>query len=245
LRNTVQGKGCEMKKMLVVSIAAGVLFVFSSGLVAAVNKSGTPMAGQAAKQSDKTPLKKDLEAISVISGASVSAYNAANSGKWNAVASNVRRIRKTALESNLAQIIGGDDTGKINSSLDALEKAASAKDRKSALVAANQLSLAMIYIAGKYNPAIPMGISLLEYYGRELQIWSAFKDPEKLRSTVKDISATWDVLKGPVRARGGIAEEKVISALVFGLEKASSNDEVMRIYPQLLKQVSRLEKLFK
>ncbi|MFA6451070.1 MAG: hypothetical protein WCX65_16460 [bacterium] len=201
-------------------------------------------AAQAAGNAKKSPLDKDLAMIADIGSSAEVIYENVNAGKWKPVAGRIKHIRTALLNSDMARIIGGGDAKRINTALDAIETAAAARDKKSAMIAANKLTKIGIEIAGRYNPAIPVGIELMSYYGRELQIYSAAKDTAKLQSTIKDIRRTWDMVKGPVRENGGAVEEKAFSLLVLGLEKASASAEIVRIYPLLLEQVGRLEKVF-
>ncbi|HOX27559.1 MAG TPA: hypothetical protein PLQ76_00240 [bacterium] len=234
-----------MKRIItgIVSIAICLMIPIAAHSVDKKN-TASGEAKPSVKQEGKSTSKKDLAIVLDIGKTAEDIFNNVNAGKWKAVPGKIKHLRTAALNSDLARIIGGDDAKKVNTALDAIEKAAADKDKKSALEAANQLTFLAINIAGRYNPAIPVGISLLEYFGRELQLGAAAKDTARINAAIKNIRNTWDMVKGPVREHGGVVEEKAFSLLVLGLEKAGSSSAIVSLYPRVIEQVGRLEKVF-
>ncbi len=199
----------------------------------------------AEKKAEKVPLKKDMETIVGIGKSAEGIYDSVKAGKWTAASGKVKSLRKTILSNEVVKIIGGKDVDRLNAALDAVDAAAAAKDKKGAMDAANKLTLATIQIAGRFNPLIPIGVKLLEYYGRELDISAMTKDTARMKKTIQDIGKTWETVKGPVREQGGVVEEKALSLIVAGLQKAGSNTELIAdLYPKLFEQLKNVEKIF-
>ena len=62
---------------------------------------------------------------------------------------------------------------------------------------------------------------MLDYYGRELEIWSATENIAKLKTTASEMRRTWDAVRPSILSRGGTAPQK-FDALVARVEAAKS-----------------------
>ena len=69
----------------------------------------------------------------------------------------------------------------LSKSIAALEKAVGAKDRQVTMQEANQITLIAADLSEPFHPQVPVDIARLDYYGRELELWSAVKNEAKLK----------------------------------------------------------------
>lgn len=109
---------------------------------------------------------------------------------------------------------------------------------------ANHLTELGAQLASGYQSQVPTGVVLLDYYGRELEIWSEAGDLAKLRSTSADIRRTWNALRPQVAARGGTAEASAFDALVSRVGAAATPPAFAAVATPILDAVDGLEKVF-
>ena len=61
----------------------------------------------------------------------------------------------------------------LSEHIDALGKAVTAKDRQAAMREANRATLIAANLTEPFDPKVPVDVTRLDYYGRELEIWAA------------------------------------------------------------------------
>jgi hypothetical protein len=136
------------------------------------------------------------------------------------------------------------ERGQLTGALDTLRSAVAAKQRGAATEAANRVTYLAAKISVPYNPATPVDVVLLDYYGRELEVQAARKDIAKLKATTADIRRTWDAVKPQVVSHGGAAAAAKTDSLVAKIEAAKSPAEYNRLAKPFLDVVDELEKPF-
>jgi hypothetical protein len=136
------------------------------------------------------------------------------------------------------------ERAELVSALDTLRAAVAAKQALPALEAANRVTYAGAKMSAPFNPAIPVDVVLLDYYGRELEIGAARNDPARLKSTAGEIRRTWDAVKPQVISHGGTAAAKTTDSLVAKIEAAKSPAEYGKLAKPFLDVVDELEKPF-
>jgi hypothetical protein len=136
------------------------------------------------------------------------------------------------------------DRAQLTGVLDTLRSAVAAKQRGPATAAANRVTYLAAKISAPYNPATPVDIVLLDYYGRELEVQAARKDMARLKATAADIRRTWDAVKAQVVSHGGTAAAAKTDSLVAKIEAARSPAEFSAQAKPFLDVVDELEKPF-
>lgn len=126
-----------------------------------------------------------------------------------------------------------------------LRGAVAGRDRHAALVAANRLTEIGARMSERYAPAVPADVTLLDYYGRELEIWAASSDLAKLRETGNAITDTWEALRARVEQRGGTTEATRFGGLVHRIGQARTVSEFAALATPILDEVDALEGVFK
>lgn len=132
----------------------------------------------------------------------------------------------------------------VESALEALGKATTTRNRAAGLEAANQATLASAQMSAFFSGPIPVGVLVLAYYGRELEIWSARQDVPRLKRTAAALTRSWNTLKPTVQAKGGEPSAARADSLIARINAAKSVSDYRTITPAFLDQVDVLEKVF-
>jgi hypothetical protein len=165
-------------------------------------------------------------------------YDQARLGDWT---------RAQALMDSLdaaAKALKGNERAQITSVLDTLRGAISAHERGVALEASNRVTFVAATLSEPYHPKTPADVVRLDYYGRELEIWSARRNTTKLAETSADLRRTWDAVKPTVTSAGGGKAAATTDALVVRLAAAKSPVDYARLATPFLDVVDELEKPF-
>jgi hypothetical protein len=165
-------------------------------------------------------------------------YDQARLGDWT---------RAQALMDSLdaaAKALKGNERAQITGVLDTLRGAISAHERGVALEASNRVTFVAATLSEPYHPKTPADVVRLDYYGRELEIWSAQSNMKKLAETSADLRRTWDAVKPTVTSAGGGKAAATTDALVVRLAAAKSPVDYARLATPFLDVVDELEKPF-
>lgn len=171
-------------------------------------------------------------------------YDAVQAGSWTKASAITDSLGAsvTALSGNAT--IAASELKQLRDELDTLRSVVSAKQRATALKAANHITYLEARMTARYHPATPAEVSLLDYYGRELDIWSAERNSAKLAQTSADLQQTWNLLRPAVEAHGGAAQATHTTTLVERIASAKSPAEYARLAKPFLDEVDLLENVF-
>jgi len=128
--------------------------------------------------------------------------------------------------------------------VDTLHRAIASKHRYAAIEAANQVTYHAAKMTEPYQPTTPAAVSLLDYYGREVEIWAAQKNMPKLRETTTAMRAAWNSVRAAVESHGGTAAARDMERDVANVEAATTPAAFARTAKPVLDQVDVLEKVF-
>jgi hypothetical protein len=171
-------------------------------------------------------------------------YDLTKANDWTNAAAKLKALKEAATK------LGGDLKGKaaelkrLDTAIASLDKAIAAKDRHATLLGANLVTLIAAELAEPLNPPIPAAVTMLDHYGRELEIWVAAKDLAKLKAGGDGLRKTWDKIQPAVKAKGGEAEAKKFSGLMVQVAAAKSVDDYSKVVQPILDEVDNLEKVF-
>jgi hypothetical protein len=132
---------------------------------------------------------------------------------------------------------------RLDTNVVALDRAVTAKDRQATMREANQVTLDVADMTTAYKLSVPVEVTKLDYYGRELEVWGQAQDANKLQATAREMRRTWDSLRPNVAAKNA-TEAKKFEALVTQVESAKASGDYTRVATPLLNEVDNLEKLF-
>lgn len=171
-------------------------------------------------------------------------YDTAKLNDWGKASADLASLRQAAGRLKTDAQTAKVDAAQLDASLAKLDNAVTKKDRAAALEEANRVTMIAANLTASFEPQVPTEVTLLDYYGRELEIWAEAKNPAKLRTTATEIRRTWDNLRASVESHGGVDEVKTFSDLVARVEAAKTPDEYARLATPVLDEVDNLEKVF-
>ena len=167
-------------------------------------------------------------------------YDMAKAKNWTKAAEKLHELKQS--QSQMAN--AGIKSAELDAAIAALDKDVAAKGQTAALRDANQVTFIAADLTAKYNPPIPIEVTKLDYYGRELEIWSMAKDDAKLKSTAQAIRQTWNSVKPKVEAKGGTKQAQNFETLVAKTDAANSIADYAKAATPILDEVDNLEKVF-
>lgn len=171
-------------------------------------------------------------------------YDFAKAGNWAKANGRLALLRKSAAALRSGVLGATGDADRLDSAIASVGTAVDAKDRLVTMRDANQVTAIVADMLVPFKLPVPIEVTRLDFYGRELEVWSAADDPEKLKSTAAALKSTWDAVRPAVEAHGGAAVAKRFGALVATLESAKTADEYNRMATPILDEVDVLEQTF-
>jgi hypothetical protein len=170
-------------------------------------------------------------------------YDMAKANDWAKAKTSLAALKQAAQQLRTDLKGGNREESRLNASIAALDKAVAAADRSTAMREANQVTLIGANLAALFNPPVPVEVTKLDYYGRELEIWAAAKNDAKLRATAAGMRRTWNALRPLVESHDP-AEAKTFADLMARVDAARSPDQFGQLAAPLLGEVDKLEKVF-
>jgi hypothetical protein len=132
---------------------------------------------------------------------------------------------------------------RLDANVAILDRAVTAKDRPATMREANQVTVNVADMTTAYKLSIPVEVTQLDYYGRELEVWAQAQDTNKLQATGREMRRTWDSLRPSIETHSA-AEAKKFDALVARVESAKTPADYARVATPVLNEVDNLEELF-
>ncbi len=115
----------------------------------------------------------------------------------------------------------------------------------SAMDTANHLAMIATQLAISSEPQISKQVAMLDYYSRELEIWSERSNPTKLKAVADQIQQTWATLRPEVQTHAALSQVQKFDDTLFALlQTATSTTEYSLLATPLLAEVNTLQHLF-
>lgn len=170
-------------------------------------------------------------------------YDYAKANDWKKADAKVASLKDAAtrvraeIQDQSARVDG------LDANVAAVERAVTAKDRQAAMREANHVTFSVAEMTTAYKLTVPVEVTNLDYYGRELEIWAASNDASKLQTTATQMKNTWDALRPSIESHNA-AEAKKFGSLVTQLDAAKTASDYARLAKPILDEVDNLEKVF-
>lgn len=233
---------------LYAGFAIGTLLVAAACSDRAPDKAATPSGTPAA--SVPVPADPVPPAVAQVGHHSENVYDLAKSSNWPGVRASVDSLRAAV---KLLPVSGAQadvmrslrDT--VGATVDTLDRAVTARDMAKLMRSANRLTQLGAALAAPYGPRTPSGVTLLDFYGRELEFWAAMPGAPAeahLRETASAVRRTWDEIRPQVIARGGASEAASFDSLVSQVMTARTKTQYARLATPVLDKVDFLERVF-
>jgi hypothetical protein len=166
-------------------------------------------------------------ALSKVGESGETVYDAAKVGDWTKSTAHLTSLR--AATQQFRTEAKGVKIPQLDKSIAALSKAIAMKNRQATMLEANQVTLIAANLTRQFEPKVPVEITLLDYYGRELEIWSAAGNTAKLKTTASDLRQTWDAVRLSVQNHGGKTQAQKFNTLAARVESAKSPSDYSRL----------------
>jgi hypothetical protein len=169
-------------------------------------------------------------------------YDWGRTGDWTKAQADL-----AALKSAVAKL---ESTGAVtdihgaNERVATIEKAVQAHNARALTHAANDMTRVAAEINRQFNPPVPVEVTLLDYDGRELELWSEERNTAKLNETRTRLQETWNAVRPALVANGGTAEATQFDTLVTQLTKAKTAKDFAATAKPILDSVDLLENAF-
>jgi len=232
----------------------GLPFVFvavSLGIMACRSDSrGRPSADTTSATASAAPSGHDTAAgavpasIEAIGAHGEDTYDYVKLGDWAKARATADSLRPAIDSVPASATTDNASRADVATAFAELDRAISAKDRTAALRASNRLTELGARLSAAYHPQVPPDVTLLDYFGREIELGAAVRDTAGLRQTVVALRHTWDAVRPQVVARGGAGEARRFDAIVARVEAAKTPEEYVRTAKPLLDAVDTLELVF-
>jgi hypothetical protein len=211
----------------------------------AVDKDGVNTPSEASSESNEREREvRDLQvpkSLTDVGNYGETAYDMAKVSDWNKAAANLQLLQQAA--HSVPSQTEPDQTARLNATIAELSRSIATKNRSTALRQANQVTLIAANMTEKFQRKVPVQVTLLDYYGRGFEIWSANGNTARLKTTATEFSQTWQALRPMVQARNS-TEAKAFDAIVAQTQTAKSPAEYGRLATPILDAVDNLEKVF-
>ncbi|GBE93808.1 hypothetical protein [Nostoc cycadae] len=171
-------------------------------------------------------------------------YNLIKTNNWTEAKNHLSLLK--ALSDHLKTEKGKTDVNlaKLDSSITVLQSTVAAKNHQ-AMCDANQVSAIADQLAMQLEPKMPLEVAMLDYYGRELEIWAADGNTARLKNVAGKIRETWEALRPSIQSHGGSPQlQKFDDTLIALVETASSPTEYSLLAAPVQGEVNNLRKVF-
>jgi hypothetical protein len=205
---------------------------------AKTNEATTPTASSA------VPTKESLPgSLSNAGEYGENIYDYAKAADWKNAVGKLTALREAAKNVRAEVKDQSAALDRLDTNVAALGRAVAAKDRQAAMREANQVTLDVADMTSAYKLSVPVEVTKLDYYGRELEVWAQAQDANKLQATAREMRQTWDGLRPSIETRSA-TEAKKFDGLIVRVESARTPADYARIATPVLDEVDNLEKLF-
>lgn len=170
-------------------------------------------------------------------------YDHLNLSNWSSADTLMESLRHDVASG----VAGNAPTGldaRVSATMARLDTAVAAADRARALIEANRLTELSARLLHSTEPIVPTDVTLLDYFGRELEIRHALHDGAGLQAAADSIRVVWGRVRPSVVARGGAAEAARFDSLVTRLNSAGSPGNIVALGTPILDHVDLLEAVY-
>lgn len=204
---------------------------------------GSSMTGSPSGASSGSATGAAHVALSAAGADGEDLYDAIKANSWG----KARTLLDSLTNATRSLATGGTATAEqqqLTAVVDTLRRTIPARQHDVSLQAANRVTYLAARMEAAYHPTTPVEVLLLDYYGRELEIWSGVRNNARLTQTRDSLQATWNKLRPAVQSRGRGDQASRTDSLVKKIAAATTPAEYGRLAKPFLDEVDELEKVF-
>lgn len=201
----------------------------------------SPVSTQASTSATSAPRGREdaARSIEAIGHHAEDLYDHAKLQDWRTSAIDVVGLREAA-----ALLRAGDGMHIVQRQIISIDSAITRRDRRALMHIANDLTRQAAEMMRPYSPDVPVDVTLLDFYGREIEMAAAENDLPRLQSTRESIASTWSSLRETITKRGGEATAVRFDSVVEKLAQARTAEEFGATATPILDEVDALESVF-
>lgn len=183
--------------------------------------------------------------VAIVGSQAENAYDAAQGSDWATASTIADTIRGAMSGLARSEIKGGRLSTEAPCWVAAFENAISRREAPDAARAANELTRVAAELSRPLMPPVPVEVTLLDYFGREVQLAVSAGDTVRASSAIQEAGHAWTAIKRLVTTRpGGEAQARVFSQAMDHLATARTSGERISAAAVILDEVDNLERLF-
>lgn len=173
------------------------------------------------------------------------AYETIFADNWTDAQAQLDTLAQDVASVEMAELGPAPAMEELSRQQDNLGSAVRAQDRIVGLRAANEMTRLVAELTEPYDTPIPVGITLLDYYGRALQLAAETGSATELDMSTSGLRQVWNDVQPTVRARpGGAAAASKFDELVAQTQAIATPKAVGPLALRVLDEVDVLEQLF-
>lgn len=231
-------------KLMVAALAAAIVTGLSACSSTTSTQSEVAKSSAAPTAAAPSPTNGLPAAVEGVGHHGENLYDLAKAGDWEKAATEFTALMQSDQQLRNELKDKSAELERLNHAITAAGRAVETEDRTTTMREANLITLLGADLAAAFKPPVPVEVTKLDYYGRELEIWSAGKNEAKLRETAEGMRRTWMTLRPMVESRGGAAEAKHFGGLVAQVAAAKTPADFDKLATPILDEVDNLEKVF-
>jgi hypothetical protein len=169
-------------------------------------------------------------------------FDGARRSNWTDAAIALQGMQESA--AGLPRLSNPDLTAALRQRFQEVAEATRRMDGVATMDAANAITRLVAELSEEYQPNLPYAVTLLGYYGRDLQLGIASADRIRLKQTTADLQQTWNQFEPAILQRGTDDARRFTDILVQ-LDGATAPIDFVEPAQAELDAVDRLEKMFR
>lgn len=186
-----------------------------------------------------------VSGLDTLSSSAVEIFTLALSGKMDRVPKKLEQLKKNAATFDYLQDEGNSILlPRLGRTIGELDAAVQTKNRLDTMRYSNRITLIAATVAVPFKPVVPTELLLLDYNGRELEIWSEVRKLEKLSTVVIRMHLAWQTLMPKLVEQNSLKELRRFSDLMGHLELAKAPEEYAKLSRQVLVETEAMKSIF-
>jgi hypothetical protein len=182
-------------------------------------------------------------ALTAVGESAEALFDAALASQWPAAATQLQALNEAAAQLP-PDLPKADLVAQLRSRIEEVKQSATARSRVATMDIANSITRLVADVSAAFQTEVPIGVVMLDYYGRQLELGIAAGRPSTLTQATADLRQQWDRIEPEILRRGHADEAKRFTDLVVQLEGARRRADFAAPTHAELEAVDRLETIF-
>ena len=182
-------------------------------------------------------------ALLQIGNSAVDLFGAAQASDWSRADIALQSLNEAMREAGV-DLPRQDLVAKLQANLAAVADGTSSRESIATMAAANAMTQIVAELSAQYKPAVPYDVSMLGYYGRQIELGIASDRPADSRRAAVDLATVWDRVEPEIVRRGYADAARRFTDVIAELVGASQSRDFASPAKAELAAVEGLERIF-